>query len=129
MCVHVTLSWMILSSTFDDEPGIDSTDRDSDQTKFPDCFPHAMVNVRGCEIPRNVLEADTIVVSCGFANFEKSSWSMHRRHEFWGTHGELRTTEDYGKFVHSFKHPEYAKTARYGRLTAESWTIPTTTGA
>ena len=36
----------------DDEPGIDSTARDSDQTNSPDCLTHAMVNVRGCEIPR-----------------------------------------------------------------------------
>ena len=89
---------------FDDEPGIDSTARDSDQTNFPDCFTHAMVNVSGCEIPKNVLLADTIVVSCGFTNFEQSSWTTHRRHEFWRTHGELRTKEDYDKFVLSFKY-------------------------
>ena len=88
---------------FDDEPGIDSTARYSRQFNFPDCFTHAMVNVRGCEIPRNVLQADTVVVSCGLANFEQSSWSTHRRHEFRGTHEELRTKEDYDKFVHSFK--------------------------
>ena len=68
---------------FDDEPGIDSTARDSDQTNFPDCFTHTMVNVGGCQIPRNVLQADTIVVSCGLAKFEQSSWSTYRRHEFW----------------------------------------------
>ena len=49
-----------------------------------------MINVRGCEIPSNVLQADTIVVSCGLANFEQSSWSTHRRHEFWGTHGSFK---------------------------------------
>ena len=92
-----------LVTDFDDEPGIDSTARDSDQSNSPDCFTHAMVNVRGCEIPRNVLQAETIVVSCGLANFEQSSWSTHRRHEFWGTHEELRTNEDYDKFVRSFK--------------------------
>ena len=37
---------------FNDEPGIDSTARDFDQSNFPDCFTHAMVNVRSCEIPR-----------------------------------------------------------------------------
>ena len=58
---------------FDDESGIDSAAREADQTNSRDCFPHAMVNVRGCEIPRNVLLADTIVVSCGLANFEESS--------------------------------------------------------
>ena len=87
----------------DDEPGTDSTARDSDQSNFPDCFTHAMVNVRGCEIPRNVLQADTTVVSCGLANFEQSSWSTHRRHEFWGTHEKLHTKEDYDKLVRSFK--------------------------
>ena len=62
-----------------------------------------MVNLRSCEIPRNVLQADTIVVSCGLANFEQSYWSTHRRYEFWGTHEELHTKEDYDKFVGSFK--------------------------
>ena len=39
--------------------------------------------------------------------FEQSSWSTHRRHEFWGTHEELHAKEDYDKFVRSFKdnHP------------------------
>ena len=110
MCATLILDDLVID--FDDEPGIDSTARDSDQTNSIDCFTHAMVNVRGCEIPRNVLQADTIVVSCGLANFEQSSWSTHRRHEFWGTHEELRTKEDYDKFVHSFKGPstlEYAE--------------------
>ena len=61
---------------FDDEPGIDSTN-------FPDCFTHAMVNESCREFPRIVLQADTIIVSGGPANFEQSSWSTHRRHEFW----------------------------------------------
>ena len=62
---------------------IGSAARDSDRSNFPDFFTHAMVNVRSCEIPRNVLQADTIVVSCELANFEQSSWLMHHRHEFW----------------------------------------------
>ena len=37
---------------FDDEPGIDSTARDSDQSNSPYCFTHAMVDARGCEIPK-----------------------------------------------------------------------------
>ena len=88
---------------FDDEPGIDSAARDSDETTSHDCFTHAMVNVRGCEIAINVLQADTIVVSCGLANFEQSAWSTHRRHEFWGTHEELHTKKDFDKFVRSLK--------------------------
>ena len=88
---------------FDEGPGVDSAARDSDPSKFPDCSTHAMVTVRGCEIPRNVRQADTMVVSCGLGNFEQSSWSTHRRHEFWGTHEELHTKEDYAKFVRNFK--------------------------
>ena len=76
---------------FDDELGVNSAARISDQSNSPDCFTHAMVNVRSCEIPRSVLQADTIIVSCGLANFEQSSWSTHRRHEFWGSHEELDT--------------------------------------
>ena len=93
---------------FDDEPGVDSPARDSDQSKFFGCATHAIVNVRCCEIPRSVLQADTIVVSCGLANFAQSSWSAHRRHEFWGTHEELDTKEDYDKFVRNFtdNYPE-----------------------
>ena len=87
---------------FDDEPGVDSPARVSEQSHFPDCFTHAMDNDRGCGIPRNVLQADTIVASYGLAHFEQSSWSTHRRHEFWGTHGEPRTKKYQGKFVHSF---------------------------
>ena len=58
-----------------------------------------------------MLQAATIVVSCGLANFEPSPWSTYRRHEVWRTHGELRTKEDSGKFVHSFKdnYPEMCK--------------------
>ena len=80
---------------FDDEPGVDSTARDSDLSNSPDCFTHAMVDVRGCEMSRNVLQADT--------NFEQSSWSRHRRHEFWRMHEELYTKEDHDTFVRSFQ--------------------------
>ena len=62
-----------------------------------------MVKFRSCEIPRNVFQADTINVSCGLANFEESSWSTHRRHEFWGTHEELKKKEDYNKFWLQFQ--------------------------
>ena len=61
----------VLVIDFDDELGVYSAARDSDQSNSPDCFfAHAMVNVRGCEIPRSVLQADTIFASCGLANFE-----------------------------------------------------------
>ena len=97
---------MILSSILGGVLEVDSAARDSDQSHFSDCSTHAMVNVRSCEIPKSVLQADTIVVSCGLPNFEQSSWSTHRRHEFWGAHEDLRTNEDCDKFVRSFK-PNY----------------------
>ena len=100
MCAILSLNDLV--TDFDDEPGGDSTARDSDQTNSPDCFTHVKVNVRGCEIPRNVLQADTIAVSCGLANFEQSSWT-HHRHEFWVTHEEPRKDQAYHEFVHSFK--------------------------
>ena len=91
MCVNFFLNDLVID--FDDGLGVDSAARDSDQSNFPDCFTHAMVDVRSCEIPRSVLQADTIVVTCGLANFEQSSWSTHRRHEFWRAHEELHTKE------------------------------------
>ena len=54
----------------DGESGIKSIARDSNQWISSDCFTHAMVNARGQEFPRSVLQADTIVVSCGLPNFE-----------------------------------------------------------
>ena len=45
------------------------TARIQTKTNSHDCVTHAMVNVRGCEIPRNVLQADTIVASSVLANF------------------------------------------------------------
>ena len=63
---------------FDDEPGVNSVARDSDQSNSSDCFTHAMINARCREFQRSVLQADTIVVSCGLSNFERTSWSTSR---------------------------------------------------
>ena len=89
---------------FDDKPGIDSTARDSDQTYSLDCFTHAngqCSRLRDSEkcaprryYCRELLTGELRAVFPGQHN---------RRHEFWGTHEELRTKEDYDKFVHSFK--------------------------
>ena len=87
---------------FDDELGVNSVARDSDTSNSSDCFTHAMVNVRSREFPRSVLQADTIIVSCGLANFERTSWSTQRRDEFWESHEELDTGADHDKFVGSF---------------------------
>ena len=86
----------------DDELGVNSAARDSDRSNSSDCYTHAMVNVRSREFPKSVLQADTIIVSCGLANFERTSWSTHRRHEFWWFYEELDTA-DYDKFVGSFQ--------------------------
>ena len=66
-----------------------------------DCFKHAMVNVRCRKLPRSVLQADTIAVCCGLANFERTSWLTQRRHELWGSYQELDTDADCDKFVDS----------------------------
>ena len=88
---------------FDDELCLNSAARHSDQSNSPDCFTHAMVNVCSFGIPRSVFQAYTIIVSCGLANFEQSSWSTHPRHEFWVSCEELYTKEDCDKFVRSFE--------------------------
>ena len=74
---------------FDDELGVKSVARGSDQSNSSDCFTHAMVNVRSREFPRSLRQAVTIIVSCGLANFERTSWSTQRRHEFSRSHEEL----------------------------------------
>ena len=53
--------------------------------------------------PRSVLQADTIIVSCGLANFEVTTWSKHRCHKFWSLRKELTTKADYNKFHGSFE--------------------------
>ena len=88
---------------FDDESGVDNVAQVSDHSNSSDCFTHAMVNVRCRKLPRSVLQADTIVVSSGLANFERSSLSTQRRHEFWGSYEELNTGADYDKCVDSFE--------------------------
>ena len=87
---------------FGDESDVNNVARDPDQSKFSDCFTHAMVNTRCREFPRSVLQADTIIVSCGLANFERTPWSTQRCHKFWGLYDELATEADYDKFVDSF---------------------------
>ena len=73
-----------LAIDLDDESGINCVARDSDRSNSSHCFTHAMVNARCREFPRSVLQADTIIVSCGLANFERTSWSTQHRHKFLG---------------------------------------------
>ena len=83
----------------DDEPGVNSVARDSDRSNSSDCFRHAMVNARGRDFRRSVLQVDTTIVSCGL---ERTSWSTQRRHKFCRSYDELDTEADYDKFVDSF---------------------------
>ena len=55
-------------------------------------------------LPRRVLEADTIIVSCGLENFERTSWSKQHTHKFKGSHNELAEVADYDKFAESFEN-------------------------
>ena len=64
-----------------DELDVNNVARDSDRSNSSDYFTHAMINAHCREFPRSVLQADTIVVSCGPANFERTSWSTQRCHK------------------------------------------------
>ena len=67
MCV--TLFWTVLSSILVlSLTDVDNVARGPDQPCSPDCFTHAMVDNRRI-FPKSVLEADTIIVSCGLAIF------------------------------------------------------------
>ena len=48
---------------FDDELGVNSAARSSDQSNSSDCFTHVMANVRSREFPKGVLQADADIVS------------------------------------------------------------------
>ena len=75
-----------------------------------------MVFNSGRIFPRSVLQADTIVVSCGLANFERASWSTQRCHKIWGLRGELATATDNDKLHKSFEdnYLECATVVQYG---------------
>ena len=52
-------------------------------------FTHAMIG--DARLPTRVLEADTVIASCGLENFERTSWSKQHTHKFGGSHDELAT--------------------------------------
>ena len=54
-------------------------------------------------LSRRVLEADTIIASCGLENVERTSWSTQHRHDFGRSHDELATVADYDKYAESFE--------------------------
>ena len=81
---------------------VDNVVRGPDQQRSLDCFTHAMKDDSRM-FPRNVLHADTIIVSCGLANFERIFWSMQRCQKHWELRGEPATTADYDKFLESFE--------------------------
>ena len=67
-------------------------------------------------LPRRVLEADMITVSCGLENFERTSWPKQHTHKFEGSHDELATVADTDKFAESFENscPKSATLVHYG---------------
>ena len=67
---------------FGDELDWNNVAQDSDQSISSDCFTHAMVNARCRDFPRSVPLADTIIVCCELANFERTSWLTQRCHKF-----------------------------------------------
>ena len=85
------------------KPDVNNVARGTDQPCSPDCSTHAMVDDSRRIFPRSVLQADTIIVSCGPANFERASWSTQRFHESWGPRDELATAADFDKFLGSFE--------------------------
>ena len=77
------------------ESDVDNVARGPDQPCSPDCFTHVMVDDSRRTCRRSVLQADTIIVSCGLANFERTSKSTQRCHKIWGLRNELATAADY----------------------------------
>ena len=85
------------------KPDVNNVARGPDQPCSSDCFTHATVDDSRRIFPRRVLQADTIIVSCGPANFERTSWSTQRCHKIWGLCGELATAANYDKFLKGFE--------------------------
>ena len=50
-----------------------------------------------------MLEADTIIVSCGLINVERTSWSTQGTHKFGRSHDELATAAHNDEFDESFE--------------------------
>ena len=101
---NILLDDLVISSG--SELDVDNVARVPDQQLSLDCFTHAMIDDSRM-FPRSVLQADTIIVSCGLAKFERISWSMQRCHKLGELRDEPRTTADYDKFLESFEdnHP------------------------
>ena len=86
---------------FDGKSDVNNVTRGSDKPCSFDCSTRAMID-DGCRVPpRTVLQADTIIVSCGLKNSERTFWSTQRTHEFGRLHDELATAADYDKFDES----------------------------
>ena len=62
-------------------PDVHNVARGPDPQRSLECFTHVMIDDSRI-FPRSVLQADTIVVSYGQANFERISWSTQRCHKF-----------------------------------------------
>ena len=66
----------------DDESVVNKVIRGSGKPCSSDCFTHAMIDDSCRVLPRSVLQADTIIVSCGLRNVECTSFSTQRSHKF-----------------------------------------------
>ena len=87
---------------YNDESVVNNVIHGSGKPCPSDCFTHAMIG--DVRLPRRVLKAETIVVSCRLENFERTSWSKQHTHRFGGSHDELATTADFDKFAESFEN-------------------------
>ena len=80
---HVRNSlWNYPVIDYDDESVVNNVIRGSGKPCSSDCFTHAMIDDSCRVLPRSVLQADTIIVSCGLRNVECTSWSTQRSHKF-----------------------------------------------
>ena len=97
------------------KPDVNNVARGPHQLCSPDCFTHAMVDDSRRLFPRSVLQADTLIVSCGLANCEHTFWSTQRCDKFGGN---LATAANTHKFLESFEdnYPRSAWMIDYRKL-------------
>ena len=82
--------------------------RGSGQPRSLDCFTHALLDDSRRIFPRFVLKGDGIIVSCGLANFERTSFSTQLCHNIWELRDDLAATTNCDKFLENFEddYPE-----------------------
>ena len=127
--MRVTLFKNNLVSDCDDESVVNNVIRCSSKPCASDCSTHVMIG-DGCRVlPKNVFWAVTIIVSCGLANFERTSFSTQRCPKFLDramNRLQRQTTASSSKNSRTTTL-ECATVAQYGWSHAGSSTIPITT--